>query len=427
MNTNFLNTLRYIGKNKLRLLRYLARIYPSPAYLSEIAKATNLSIQEVKDMLLGTASIHQDDKSLVDLGLVDIVEGEGFKYYRLSEEGKNFLDFLESQNVKEKLLFQKNGVKGLVRVLDTTLSFAVNLALLNLLKLGLEYGVFHAINEKKHYADALVDIPVRNKVLLKTMLETYTTLGFAETAFNRIWGRSINYKLELNIGSISYLTLDVIPIFDRMLEFVEVSLNSKSPISFMDFDKNAEFWDMRLNSQLTKIYRTIIKEIGGITRGKRVLDLGCGSVSPEEIGKIVGYEGVYTGVDFSHNLLNIAKRRVKRNGLDWVTLKEIDVQKVKPKGEYDVVIVSFLLEYIPNVQHVINSAVNALGEGGKLIIVEPFRENYPGIEAWEFFEKLTKEFIKFPSKNEIIYSLESTGRTFRVEEFGKSVLAIEVL
>ena len=150
-------------------------------------------------------------------------------------------------------------------------------------------------------------------------------------------------------------------------------------------------------------------------------------VSSEEIGKVVGYEGLYMGVDFSHNLLDIAKRRVKRNGLDWVILKEIDVQRIKPKGEYDVVIISFLLEYIPEIQRVINSAVNVLSEGGKLIIVEPFRENYPGIEAWEFFEKLTKEFVKFPSRNEIISSLESTGRTFRVKEFGKSVLVVEVL
>ena len=65
---------------------------------------------------------------------------------------------------------------------------------------------------------------------------------------------------------------------------------------------------MCLNSQLTKIYRTIIKELGEITKGKRVLDLGCGSVSPEEIGKVVGYEGLYMGVDFSHNLLDIARR-----------------------------------------------------------------------------------------------------------------------
>ena len=427
MDPRFLNTLRYIRKNKLKLLRYLSRTYPLPVYLSEIAKATNLSIQEVKDMLLGTGSTHQDEKSLVELGLVEIVEGEGFKYYRLSKEGRRFLDFLESQDFKEKPFFQKNGTKSLIRVLDTTLSFAVDLALFGLLKLGLKYGVFHAISEKKHYADALVDIPVRNKVLLKTMLEACTILGFADSAFNRIWARSINYNLKLNAEALPYLALDVIPIFDRMFEFVEVSLNSKSPASFMDFDKNAEFWDMRLNSQLTKIYRTIIKELGEITRGKRVLDLGCGSVSPEEIGKVVGYEGLYMGVDFSHNLLDIAKRRVKRNGLDWVILKEIDVQRIKPKGEYDVVIISFLLEYIPEIQRVINSAVNVLSEGGKLIIVEPFRENYPGIEAWEFFEKLTKEFVKFPSRNEIISSLESTGRTFRVKEFGKSVLVVEVL
>jgi len=31
-------------------------------------------------------------------------------------------------------------------------------------------------------------------------------------------------------------------------------------------------------------------------------------VSSEEIGKVVGYEGLYIGVDFSHNLLDIARR-----------------------------------------------------------------------------------------------------------------------
>jgi len=427
MNASFFSTLRHLGKDKLRLLKYLSQVYPSAVYLSEIAKATSFGVIEVKDMLLGTHTLSRDSKSLVELGLVDVIDGSGFKYYRLSEEGKKFLEFLESHAFKEELLLRRNGMKSLIRSLDTILSFVVDLAIFNVFKLGLEYGVFHVINEKKHYADVLVEAPVRNKTLLKALLETYIALGYAESVFNKIWGRNIHHELKLDIGAIPYLSLDVMPIFDRILEFAEVSFNSKFSAGFMDFDKNAEFWDIRLSGYSANIYRRIIRELGGIFPGKRVLDLGCGSVSPMELGKVVGPDGVYVGVDFSHNLLEIAKRRVKRLGLDWVVLKEVDVQALKSKGIYDVVVISFLLEYIPSIQRIINTAVGVLEKGGRIVVVEPFRENYPKIEAWEFFEKLTKEFIRFPSKQEIIAALESTGRNFRVEEFGKSVLLVEVL
>ncbi|AIF69298.1 hypothetical protein PAP_04435 [Palaeococcus pacificus DY20341] len=270
-------------------------------------------------------------------------------------------------------------------------------------------------------------IPIKNKPLLKSLLDTYGKIGVVGTGFNEIWAKDFYYKLALTKEKNKYLIPDWIPIFEEIYKMIDyAAISPEHPKILMDFDKDADFWDMRLNTGLNSVYRHLIKRIGLLRDGMRVLDLGCGSVSPVEIGRFVGPNGEYVGVDFSPGTLSIAKQKIKDLGLDWVILKEMDIRSIIPKRKYDVVIMSFVLEYIPDIQSVIRKAVQALDENGKLVIVDPFRENYPDIEAWEFFESLTKEFVKFPSKAEIINALEYNGYTFIPREFGKSVLVFEL-
>ncbi|RLF82894.1 SAM-dependent methyltransferase, partial [Thermococci archaeon] len=77
------------------------------------------------------------------------------------------------------------------------------------------------------------------------------------------------------------------------------------------------------------------------------------------------------------------------------------------------------------VHRTIIKALDFVDEGGKLIIVEPFRENFENIAAWEFFEKLTKEFRRFPQKSEILDALSYYGKDAKVKEYGKSALVLE--
>lgn len=319
-------------------------------------------------------------------------------------------------------------MNSLVKKIDENISAMIQISMLNLIKLGLKYGIFNKLIIKRHYADILGSSPIRNKPLLKNLLDTYVEVGILEKGINEIKMKNFSYTMTLNRGSVQHMLPSWVPIFEEIYKMVDYAfISPEHPKILMDFDKDADFWDMRLSLEFNSNYRKLIASIGKLKDEMRVLDLGCGSVSPIEIGKFLGPNGEYVGVDFSPGIMSIAKQRIQNLGFDWVTLKEIDIRVIKPKTKYDVVIMSFVLEYIDNIQKVMKNAMEVLEEKGKLIIVEPFRENYPNIEAWEFFERLTREFVEFPKKSSIIESLENDGYTYRVQELGKSILMIEKL
>jgi len=234
-------------------------------------------------------------------------------------------------------------MEELLNTLDMNLSFIVEISTFNLIQIGLKYGIFKGMIERKHYADFLLSSAVKNKNLLKSLVDTYHALGIVEMDLNDAWVKEYSYTLELTNEKNRYLLPDWIPIFEEIYRMVDYALISpEHPKILMDFDKDSDFWDMRLGVQLNSIYRRLINQIGELKDGMKVLDLGCGSVSPIELGKHVGPNGEYVGVDFSPGLLSIAEQKVRNLGFDWVTLKELDIRNAIPKRKYDRVVISFV-------------------------------------------------------------------------------------
>lgn len=314
---------------------------------------------------------------------------------------------------------------ALIKKLDKNISAMVRISMLHLLQLGLKYGLFSELAADQSYSDILTSVPVGNKALLRNLIDTYVKMGIIKESDGRLTLDEFSYTLNISPENIPYITPGWVSIFEEIYRMVDyASITPEHPKVLMDFDKDADFWDMRLSLEFNSLYREIIAKAGELEDGMKVLDLGCGSVSPVEIGQHVGPNGEYVGVDFSPGILSIAESRIRSSGMDWVTLKELDVRKIIPRRRYDAVIMSFILEYVDSINRVVKTAMDALESGGKLIIVEPFRENYPGICAWEFFERLTREFNEFPRKSAIIGALEATGSDFRIKELGSSVLVI---
>ncbi len=319
-------------------------------------------------------------------------------------------------------------MEGLIKKLDKNISAMVQISMLHIFQIGLKYGIFTRLTEDKSYNDILNLISFGNKPLLKELLDTYVKLGVLKREGERLLMDEFSYTVRLSPESAPYIIPGWVSIFEEIYRMIDyASITPEHPKILMDFDKDADFWDMRLSLEFNSIYRKIIAKAGNLKDEMRVLDLGCGSVSPIEIGQFLGPNGKYVGVDFSPGILSIAESRVKGAGFDWVTLRELDIRKAVPRNRYDAVIMSFVLEYIDSIGRVIKTAMNALESGGRLIIVEPFKENYPNICAWEFFEKLTREFNSFPSKSAILSALENSPHEFKLKELGKSILIITKL
>lgn len=99
MNTVVIDpqVLRSVHRSELRkrILMYLNEIYPSATYLSEIARVVGSDPSNVRGALVGLGNRYNIESSLVYLGLVEEVHNNGFKYYRLTDYGRQVVGYLK--------------------------------------------------------------------------------------------------------------------------------------------------------------------------------------------------------------------------------------------------------------------------------------------------------------------------------------------
>ena len=318
--------------------------------------------------------------------------------------------------------------RQLVSLVDKNISHMVNAALLYVLQLGTKYEIFKVLSKRPSTLDLLNNIDVPNKRLLSQFINTLIELGIVEETPTNLMLNGFSYTLKVPSEDYKLLLSDGIMMLEEIYRMVDFALITPDhPHVLMDFDKDADFWDMRMRTRFASGYREMIVKLGEIKNDASVIDIGCGSVSPIEFGKYLAPNGYYLGIDYSPALIEIAKSRIESAGYDWANVKEMDAHLIKPKNTYNVAVISFVLEYLNNPTRVLERVTESLKSGGKLIIVEPFRENFPYIEALEFFERLNKDFVKFPSAEDIKNILQEKGFDLSFEQHGKSILVIKKL
>ncbi len=89
--------LRSLNKSSLRkrVLKYLDRVHPNADYLANIARAIGSDPSNVLGCLKGMGNRYNGNSSLIELGLVEVVEKDGYKYYRITELGKRVVKYME--------------------------------------------------------------------------------------------------------------------------------------------------------------------------------------------------------------------------------------------------------------------------------------------------------------------------------------------
>ncbi len=191
--------------------------------------------------------------------------------------------------------------------------------------------------------------------------------------------------------------------FDRSSYFALIHPNH--PNITLGFVKDADLWDIWLKCGIYEVVRNKILDVAGISKDLRVLDMGCGSVSPSFYGENVKR---YTGIDFSRPLLNLAKVRVKEKGLsDRVNLREGYADaKLFFKNMYDVVIMSSVIQYL-DVKSALHNALRALGGEGRIVVfTEVLSEDR--MELFDLYYSLIPSFKGFPSLNRLKEILDTT-------------------
>ncbi len=222
-------------------------------------------------------------------------------------------------------------------------------------------------------------------------------------------------------------SLDLFDCMDRSSYFALVHPNH--PNITLGFIKDADLWDIWFKGGVFELARNAIAEKNVVEEGIKVLDFGCGSVSPLFYSELVGNSGIYSGVELSAPLSKLATLRLREKFLDQGSVRQDNVEKrLIFKRKYDVVLISFLLENTSNHRAVLRNALEALEYNGKILInsflfedLEPEKK-----DLFELYFSLIPSFRKFPSIPEILEFLELSGVDYKYNLLDKHTLEIDV-
>ncbi len=328
---------------------------------------------------------------------------------------------------ESKRSFEDLSVKDKVEIIDQTILKNLEYLKYSFYKLGYRFDIFEMIQNKAPTIKEAQNIGMMpNKDFLKRYLKTGTKLGVFEKENNQI---TLDPEFNVSFSHLDYseIVYDYITMYDNIAKMGQYAgINYDHPSIFLGFEKDADFWDLTLNNTFHLYFRSVIAEYMDI-EGKRVLDVGCGSVSPRYFGKKIGPQGLYRGIDISRKLLKIAENRKSKEGLDWVDLKKMNVVDLYPKPKYDIAIASLTFKYLEKDARILKNIMKSLLPGGKLII---FNEVFPekiskNIAALKFFNSLSKYYTQYLEAKEIKNQIEKLGIEYETETLGNSFLIIK--
>lgn len=89
--------LRSIHKSRLReeILLFLYDIKPHYSYLSEVARNVRSDPSNVLGCLKGMSKRYSEDRSLLELDLVEVIERDGKSYYGITEKGTDIAKYIK--------------------------------------------------------------------------------------------------------------------------------------------------------------------------------------------------------------------------------------------------------------------------------------------------------------------------------------------
>jgi len=312
-----------------------------------------------------------------------------------------------------------------VDAVDVNIEHMIKFSVLDLVRLGIKHGVSTFLAGEPTVQELVDEVNLPNRNLLLSFVEALKSLKIVEEKNGRLHLNGFSYTINVPDERYDLLVPDWVSVHEEIYRMVDYAfITPVHPHVLMDFDRDADFWDIRMSTRFSRLYREAMAQVAGVKPGMHVLDVGCGSYSPLQFGEMVGYNGFYLGIDYSSALVEIARARVEDKSLP-VELKEMDAKLIRPVNEYDAVFLSFVLEYVDNVSAILKRAVESLKSRGRMVILEPFRDTFRYIPALEFFEGLNKDFIGFPSTRDVKDAILKEGFDVEITQPARSMLVIK--
>ena len=118
--------------------------------------------------------------------------------------------------------------------------------------------------------------------------------------------------------------------------------------------------------------------LAGLGAGGRVVDVGCGALGAlRDLAEMVGPSGQVVGLDISREALARARYTLDRIGLDWVQLRQVDInsdsvaEEIRPAGPFDLAFCRLFLMHQSNPAETLRKIARIVRSGGMIIVHEP--------------------------------------------------------
>lgn len=141
--------------------------------------------------------------------------------------------------------------------------------------------------------------------------------------------------------------------------------------SFLRFDgAHATQAEAQYHSPEMVRQRAHLREVLALTRGERVLDIGCGpGILAKEMAAEVGPTGAICGIDISDSMLDLARQRCGAER--GVTVRPGRAESIPFEDEtFDAAIAVQVYEYVSDIERALAELFRVLRPGGRAVILD---------------------------------------------------------
>ncbi|MFD1738556.1 demethylmenaquinone methyltransferase [Bacillus salitolerans] len=187
--------------------------------------------------------------------------------------------------------------------------------------------------------------------------------------------------------------------------------------TFEKISDKYDFMNSVISFQRHIAWRKKTMKIMNVQKGDSALDLCCGTADwTIALAGETGTQGKVVGLDFSHNMLEVGKKKVESLQLNQVELIHGNAMDVPfEDNSFDYVTIGFGLRNVPDYMNVLNEMYRVLKPGGMGVCLETSQPELPIIRQvyYLYFQHLMPILGKLFAKSYDEYSwLQESAKDF---------------